>query len=60
MNQQFITAGHAIFTLEMPPSFTEKRDLPPHYAFRIVRKEAVPCCTVRTPWRMAASGMPPG
>jgi len=40
MNKQFVTAGRAIFTLEMPPAFTGPRDLPPHYTFQVTRKEA--------------------
>ncbi len=35
LTKDFITAGHAIFTVELPPAFAEANKLPPHYTYRV-------------------------
>ncbi len=40
LSKQFITAGRAVFTVEIPPPDQEILHSPPHYTFRVKRKEA--------------------
>lgn len=39
VSKEFITAGKAIFTLEVPSEFARKHDLPPHYTYRVKFKK---------------------
>lgn len=40
MNRDFITAGNAIFTLEVPPTFQAQHGAKPHYTFKVRHKKA--------------------
>lgn len=40
LNKDFFVAGRAVFTLEIPSSFQEGKDVKPHYTFKIRKKEA--------------------
>jgi hypothetical protein len=40
VTKQFVTAGKATFTLELPESFREKTEAKPHYTFRVNRSPA--------------------
>lgn len=40
ITKTFLTAGRAIFTLELATTFAQANNLPPHYTFKIKKKEA--------------------
>lgn len=40
LSKEFVTAGRAVFTLEIPSSFQQKFGTKPHYTYRIRHKEA--------------------
>lgn len=40
ITKTFVTAGRALFTLELAQSFAKTHNLPPHYTFKIKKKEA--------------------
>lgn len=40
INVEFVTAGDAIFTIEIPDEWQAKLDAPPHYTFRVEKTEA--------------------
>lgn len=39
LTKDFILAGKAIFTLEIPESYRVNRQVPPHYTFKVNRKD---------------------
>jgi Family of unknown function (DUF6011) len=41
ITKQFLTAGKAIFTLEVPETFQKEKDSKPHYTFKISKKKDV-------------------
>lgn len=40
LTRDFILAGRAVFTLELPESFAGEHKLPSHYTFRVVHRDA--------------------
>lgn len=40
ISREFILAGNAVFTIELPADFRLKHNLSPHYTFRVKHKEA--------------------
>lgn len=40
IDKKFITAGRAIFTLELPNEFAADKDIKPHYTFRVRKSKA--------------------
>lgn len=42
ISKEFVTAGKAVFTVEVDPVFAEKFDLKPHYTFKVKFKPGGP------------------
>lgn len=40
IDKEFVLAGQAVFTLELPSEYASDHDLCPHYTFRVTYKEA--------------------
>lgn len=40
IGKEFISAGNAVFTLEIPSDFAESHGTPNHYTFKVRKKEA--------------------
>lgn len=40
LQKEFVTAGRAVFTLEVPETFQKQFDTKPHYTYRVRHKEA--------------------
>lgn len=40
LTSEFVTAGRAVFTIELPAAFSAEHDCPPHYTFRVSKKAA--------------------
>lgn len=40
ISRKFVTAGKALFTLEIPAAFSTQHSLPSHYTYKVTKKEA--------------------
>jgi hypothetical protein len=42
ISKEFVLAGRAVFTIEVPEAFVAKHGTKPHYTFKVVKKEGTP------------------